>query len=191
MRQVPTRIRPLIRPLRTGEFHYVEQVFDGMSPSSRFLRFHMPVPRLTTRMRSALAAVSPGWRHGAVALVEDRAVGLAQWVRDEADPRTAEVSLAVADAYQGRGIGGQLIEFSAADAAAHGIELFSAWVHPENRPVRQMLARRPTRPGPGGLQERLVEVRHLLPEGVGAADREEAVVVRWPGAVRRSRAAAS
>ena len=48
------------------------------------------------------------------------------------DPAAAEVSFAVADELQGRGIGTRLLEQLAALAAAHGVERFVAQVLPGN-----------------------------------------------------------
>ena len=50
------------------------------------------------------------------------------------DPAAAEVSFAVADELQGRGIGTRLLEQLAALAAAHGVERFVAQVLPGTSP---------------------------------------------------------
>jgi GNAT superfamily N-acetyltransferase len=178
----------VVRPLRPGEGTYVQQVFDGLSPHARFLRFHVPMPRLSARWRAALATVEVGHRYGTLALVDGRAVGFAQWVRDPHRPHRADVSVAVVDGHQRRGVGRLLMADLARHAARHGIEEFSAWVHPENRLVARLLAGLGARPGPGGHEQRLVPVRHFVPGG-NDRDEGEGVVVPFPRGVRRPRSA--
>ena len=62
------RIR--IRPLARGESEPVRVVFAGMSRSSRYLRYHTPLPRLTAHNERLLTDVD-GRRH--VALVAELA----------------------------------------------------------------------------------------------------------------------
>ncbi|MCS7051347.1 MAG: GNAT family N-acetyltransferase, partial [Thermomicrobium sp.] len=59
-----------------------------------------------------------------------RIIGLATYRRLDGD--RAEVALAVADAYQGRGLGTILIGHLAEIASSNGLRLFVAWVAPEN-----------------------------------------------------------
>ena len=44
-----------IRPLAEHDAHLVSEVFEGLSPLSRFLRFHTPTPRLSRTLVQALA----------------------------------------------------------------------------------------------------------------------------------------
>ena len=46
-----------IRELGSGERAVVDSVFAGLSPYSRYLRFHSPVADLTPLTRTMLAAV--------------------------------------------------------------------------------------------------------------------------------------
>ena len=62
---------------------------------------------------------------------KDRIVALANYVRLR-DPLSAEVAFAVADDYQGRGIGTRLLEQLAARAAGEGIERFVAEIMADN-----------------------------------------------------------
>lgn len=180
----------LVRPLRPGEQEQVQQVFAALSPESRFLRFHTPLPRLTPGLVSTLAEVRPGVKHGWLALAGDRAVGLGQWVRLAEQPRMADASLTVADDHQGRGIGTRLLAALAHDAGGQGIESLSCWVHPANTPVERLLARLGARPGSGGRDERLVAVEDVLARlAVPAA--APGIVVPWPRGVGRPRTAAS
>ena len=178
-----------IRALSPDEDAYVQQVFDGLSPHARFLRFHVPTPRLSRRWRAALATVDAGHRYASLALVDGRAVGLAQWVRDPHHPARADVSVAVVDAHQRRGLARLLMADLAGQAARHGIEEFSAWVHPENRLVLRLLAGLGARPGPAGHEERLVPVHRFAAVPGIPGDPRGDVVVPFPRGVRRPRTA--
>lgn len=130
-----------IRPLRGGDTETVHRVFAQLSARSAFLRFHTGLPRLTPVMAGRLAAVVPGQHEVLVAEHEGRPVGLARWIRDRADPAAVEVAVEVADAVQGRGIGGHLLRAALASARSAGASTVLAHVHPDNGAVVAWLLR--------------------------------------------------
>ena len=75
-------------------------------------------------------------RGGLIATTADdggeEVVAVASWARLR-DPVCAEVAFAVADEFQGRGVGTRLVEQLAAVAGATGVETFVAEVMPDNR----------------------------------------------------------
>jgi RimJ/RimL family protein N-acetyltransferase len=73
-----------------------------------------------------------------VALVENRPIGIARLVRDG---DTAEVAFAVADEWQGRGVGTILVERLRDDARAAGIRHLRAEVMADNAPARALAER--------------------------------------------------
>ncbi len=141
---------PTIRALRRGDTETVHRVFAQLSARSAFLRFHTGLPRLTPAMATRLANVVPGQHAVFVAEQNGHPVGLARWVRDPRDPTAVEVAVEVADAVQGRGIGGHLLRATLACASAEGVTVVLAHVHPENGPVvawlRRLGAERPAGP---------------------------------------------
>jgi protein lysine acetyltransferase len=70
--------------------------------------------------------------------IDGPVVAEARFVRDEDDPVSAEIALTVADAYQGRGIGEQLLGALAVAARVDGIERFHALVLSDNVAVRAL-----------------------------------------------------
>jgi RimJ/RimL family protein N-acetyltransferase len=108
--------------------------FEQLSERSLYLRFH---GRPTIDERLVDPVVDPDWiDRGALigTVIEsgvERVVALANYVRLR-DPLTAEVAFAVADAYQGRGIGTRLVEQLATRAASRGIERFIGEVMADN-----------------------------------------------------------
>jgi GNAT superfamily N-acetyltransferase len=126
-----------IRPLRNGEAEVVQAVFDRLSPRSRLLRFHGAKTVLTPADLRALARVDDT-HHVLVALVDGEPIGIARLVRVD---DTAEVAFAVADAWQGRGVGTILADRLRADARAAGITRFVAEVQPDNAPSLALVRR--------------------------------------------------
>jgi GNAT superfamily N-acetyltransferase len=131
--------RRCIRLLRPGDEGPVRDVFAGMAPHSRYLRFHAPMPRLTAAMLRRLTAVRPGQHVALVASVSGRDVGIARWVRDADVPHRADVGVSVVDAHQGRGVGRVLLETLARDAECWGVAELSCAVHRDNLAMLRLL----------------------------------------------------
>jgi len=100
----------VFRRLQSGERAAVQEVFDGLSQSSRARRFHGAKPRLTERDLADLTTVGCG-REAVVAVerATGHVVGVARYVADTTDGAEAEVAYAVVDRWQGRGLGRRLI----------------------------------------------------------------------------------
>lgn len=128
-----------IRELGPGEFAVLDAVFAGLSPASRFTRFHAGVPRLLPAVRNTLAAVD-GRRHIAVAAyVDDEPIGIARLiaVRD----RPADIAVEVVDRWQGHGVGTQLVLDVVERAREAGHTVVEAEIMAENRAVRRLIER--------------------------------------------------
>jgi GNAT superfamily N-acetyltransferase len=119
-----------ITPLRDGDTQTVEAVFERLSARARRRRFGKS--ELQPSELALHASVGDG-RHVLVARAGQRAVALAHLVQDDDDPRSAEVGLAVADEWQGVGIGTALARRLAADAGRAGITRVHALIGADNR----------------------------------------------------------
>lgn len=97
-----------IRPLARREAgHAVDTIFAALSPQSRYLRFHSPVPRLVPSLRRHLIDID-GRRHAAVIAEADGVpIGIARVVGSGCG--TADMAIAVADAWHRRGVGRRLL----------------------------------------------------------------------------------
>ena len=125
-----------IEPLRRGDTVAVTELFDAMSAKSRRQRFLNAMPRLSDRMLAFLSDVD-GERHIAVAArVRGTCVGIARAVVSRDRSSVADVSVAVADAYQRQGLGRRLVDALVIDARARGIREFVATIHPANDAAR-------------------------------------------------------
>ena len=103
---------------------------------------------------------------GAVAHGADDAphgVGVARYARDAHDPTTAELAILVVDAFQGQGLGKELVTRLVVEARARGIERLRALVLPDNDVVIGMLARH----APSVAIERYGDAMHAdIPTGL-------------------------
>ena len=130
--QLPDGTPLRFRPLDRGDRDTLQQVFDGLSADSRYLRFLTPTPRLSERLLQYLADVDHD-RHAAwVAELDGQPVGIGRYVRDRAAPTVAEFAVEVIDAHHGRGLGRLLLNVLGAVAAANGVETFSYLFSPAN-----------------------------------------------------------
>ncbi|HEX6207272.1 MAG TPA: GNAT family N-acetyltransferase, partial [Actinomycetota bacterium] len=118
-----------IRPVRPEDREAILVFLKGLSDEARWLRFFSGFPDLDRAAESA-AKVDYHDRFGLLALVGDTVVGHSTYL---ADGDRAEVGFAVADAYQGRGLGTIMLGQLAQAAAENDIHTFEAEVMPENR----------------------------------------------------------
>ena len=146
-----------LRPFRPGDGGLLVAGFARMSPQSRYRRFLTPVPRLTDSMLAFLTSVDDANHHAWGAMVDEPdgefGAGVVRWVRSKADPAVADMAVTVIDDYQGRGLGGLLLDVAVLDAFAFGVDRFEGTVLSENVASRRMLARGGAtfRPDGGGV----------------------------------------
>ena len=192
-----------VRPIRPEDAAELSRFYSGLSLESRVFRFFAAVANADSSVKR-MVEVDYTASYGIVAIAGAKPliVGHAMYVQIE--PRKAELALAVADAYQGRGLGTILLGQLAEAAAAAGLDLLEAVVRPENHRMLKMLresgfpvharsqpgevhADLPTRLTPDGLRHfedrehlaAVAAVKHLL------APRSVAVIgaSRQPGSI--------
>jgi L-amino acid N-acyltransferase YncA len=124
-----------IRPVEPDDADLIVETFDGLSERSRYARFLTAVPRLPRhwvddlvdldhRDREALAAIEPASGHG---------IGIARYARHGDEPHDAEFAIAIADAWQGRGLGRVLLTELIDAARANGMMRLVGDVFAENQ----------------------------------------------------------
>jgi acetyltransferase len=137
------------RPVALTDMGMIADLLVGLSAQSLFLRYCMPIPRMPPEM-VAREAARLGQAHSLHQLTVvaldgaggvDRAIGVAECVRDPTNPAVAEIALVVADAYQRAGIGSALIVSLVAAARRHGVSTLHATALAENMGVRRMVTR--------------------------------------------------
>jgi len=129
-----------IRPLAGGDTATVEALFGRLGVESRARRFNGAKLRLSSTELGRLATVDSR-HHTLVAHVEGDAepAGIAQLVRDADNRDRAEIAFAVADCYQGSGVGTTLAQLLAADARAAGITHLTAVTQSSNSAARSLI----------------------------------------------------
>jgi acetyl coenzyme A synthetase (ADP forming)-like protein len=129
-----------IRPVRPDDAPAVSALFEGLSEESRWLRFFSGAYDSSMVVRWA-TEVDYERRFGLVVCVgpDQRVVAHAGWERLRDRPDKAEVALAIADAFQGRGLGTILLGQLAEAASSAGVTLFDAEVLPQNHQMLQVL----------------------------------------------------
>jgi GNAT superfamily N-acetyltransferase len=129
-----------VRPMGHDEAALLDAVFAGLSPQSRYLRFHTPVRQMTEPTRRALLDVD-GRDHVALVAISPQgdAIGLARIIRDTARSDDAEVAFEVVDDWQGRGVGRRLLTTLVEEARRIGVGRLHARVLTENTAALALL----------------------------------------------------
>jgi GNAT superfamily N-acetyltransferase len=123
-----------------------EQLFvRGLSPASRLLRFHIGIRELSPDTLRALTDIDQRRHVGIVAQRDDDAdepviVADARYVMQD-DSGEAEFALAVADEWQGAGLGRALMTRLLAHARKHGVTRLAGEVLHDNARMIQMVRR--------------------------------------------------
>jgi RimJ/RimL family protein N-acetyltransferase len=132
----------LLRPARADDGDLVRRAFDALSERSRYLRFHAHVTHLGDDQIHMVTSADHRAHAVWVALDPDAPVdtivGLASYVRLDRPGDVAEGAVAVADAFQGRGLGTILLGVLVDVARHHGIACFRNYVLAENAPMLQL-----------------------------------------------------
>jgi GNAT superfamily N-acetyltransferase len=160
-----------VRPIEPGDKAGLAAAFDRLSDESRYRRFLSPHGHLSAAELRYLTEVDHHDHEGLVALAPatGEGVGVARYVRDAGRPDSAEVAVAVADDWQGRGVGTMLLHSLADRAREEGVRRFTALMLADNEPMAHLLGdigeTRILDAGQGA-----VELAVALPEsGLGAA----------------------
>jgi RimJ/RimL family protein N-acetyltransferase len=129
------------RPIRPNDREAFLATFERLGEESRYLRFLTPVPRLSETQVDYLVEVDHHNHEALIAfeLETGKGVGIARFVRDPEEPEMAEAAVAVADEWQGRGIGKALCRLLADRAREEGIARFDATLLARNRGMLAVL----------------------------------------------------
>ncbi len=172
-----------VRPVISSDQERLARFYANLSLESRVLRFFAAVANVDS-LTGRMTEVDYHSRYGIVALAgpEDEVVGHAMYVEEA--PRRAELALAIADAFQGRGLGTILLGQLAEAAAANGFDVLEAIVKAENHGMLEMLRESgfplTVRSEPGEIHADLPTT--LTPEGLRRfEDRERLAAVAAVG----------
>jgi protein lysine acetyltransferase len=136
----------VIRPIRPDDKGMLSDGLRRLSLQSVQRRFLTP-KRSFSRAELRYLTEVDGRDH--VALVAEnpcadpsrRLIAVARFVRNAAEPDTAEIAVTVGDSWQGRGLGSVLGTHLAHLARNRGIGTFTATMASENTPAHRLMAR--------------------------------------------------
>jgi len=131
----------LIRPIDPADRELLRSGFDDLSERSRYLRFQSPLTELSDDQLSYLTVVDHHDHEALLAIdpESDDAIGVARFVR--VNDGVAECAIVVADKWQNRGLGSELLERLVERAQDEGIERFTALVLADNNDALRLLER--------------------------------------------------
>ena len=159
----------VVRPIVPEDKPLLLDGFTRLSEESRYRRF-MGLKRLTERDLRYLTEIDYVDHFALIAFdIDDPGrpgVAVARYVRDRADPSSAEAAVTVVDDYHGRGIGSILLVMLGAVALENGINRFFGYVLADNRPAidlfRALGAR--FRPDSPGVERMEIDIPEQLEE---------------------------
>jgi RimJ/RimL family protein N-acetyltransferase len=134
-----------IRPIRPDDEPRLVDLYERLSRHTAYQRFFTVLRRLPSDWYHFFANVDYVRR---LALVVEREtvagvqlIGVGRYEPAE-EPDTAEVAFVVEDGWQGRGLGGILLEAVLGAADARGVRRFRAYVQADNHRMLRLLATR-------------------------------------------------
>ena len=120
-----------LRPITPQDAEALQRMHVAQSPESAFLRFFVPMPKLSEQLLQQFTHVDHITRVAIIALIGGEIVGVTRY--DRIDEQQAEVAFNISDAHHGRGLGSVLLEHLTAAARERGIHRFVADVLPQNQ----------------------------------------------------------
>lgn len=141
---LPDGRQVIIRPIRPEDAPLLLEAFaTQFGEHSRYLRFLTPKKRLSPSELAYFTDVDHDEHEafGALDPETGAGVGIARFVRERPDATKAEAAVAVADSWQGRGLGGALLDRLAARARETGVESFTASLLASNRAMLALFGR--------------------------------------------------
>jgi len=128
------------RPVQPDDARLFCRLWGRLSPDTVYRRFHAPLRRPPVEAER-LVRVDHDLREAVVAVIGGDVVGVARYDRTSADLSTAEFAVVVEDAWQGVGVGRQLVEELTALAAHRGVRTLTATVQKDNDRVIRLIRR--------------------------------------------------
>jgi acetyltransferase len=139
--QVPGQVR--IRTIRATDASELRLFYVGLSPESRQTRFLAVSNGLSEAQSASFCTPDHDHRAGFVAVADETRLGTERIVGhlclEPGGADAAEVAIAVADAFQRRGIGRKLMAGGVAWAKRERITRFTATMSAGNAPIHRLL----------------------------------------------------
>lgn len=135
--------RVLVRRVRPDDRELFVAGFERMSGESRYRRFMSHKKRLSDQELDFFTRLDHDL-HEAIGAIDEATgdgVGVARMHRRDDDPEVAEAAVTVVDDWQGRGLGGLLLDRLSARARELGVKRFEASLFTTNRAMLTLFQR--------------------------------------------------
>ena len=129
------------RPVQSDDGERFRRLWPRLSRDTVYRRFHAPLHRIPAETVRRLVTVDHDLREAVVADLGGEVVGVARYDRSPDAPSTAEFAIVVEDAWQGFGLGRQLLSELITLAADRGVRVLVATVQPDNERVLALIRR--------------------------------------------------
>jgi RimJ/RimL family protein N-acetyltransferase len=131
----------LVRPVRATDALLLADGFARLSEQSRRMRFLGPKDKLSAGELRYYTDVDHHDHEALVALdpADGRVAGVGRYVRDADDPQAAEIALTIADDWQGRGLGTELLARLSDRGRQEGNCRFTGVVSHDNVPMGMLM----------------------------------------------------
>src|SRR4051794_28105440 len=150
----------LVRPVRADDRELFVAGFERMSPESRYRRFMGHKQKLSERELDFFTRLDHDLHEavGAIDVDSGEGVGVARMHRHPDDPSLAEAAVTIVDDWQGRGLGGLLLDRLVKRARQLGVTHFDASLFTSNKGMLTLFERlRCLKGPPQGFQDLTVE----------------------------------
>jgi GNAT superfamily N-acetyltransferase len=121
-----------VRALEPSDIDRLADLYAGLSPRSRFLRFMSPIQSVSESVLDHLANIDHDRHEALGAFDRSGLVASAHWFRLPECPSRADLGIEVTDHYQRQGLGSRLLRLLGRRALARGIVEFDATLLTEN-----------------------------------------------------------
>jgi acetyltransferase len=164
--QLPDGTDVTVRPIRPEDAETEQDFVQNLSPESKYFRFMQSMDRLTPMMLARFTQIDYDREMALVAVInehtpEARILGVARYVSNP-DRQSCEFALTVADAWQQKGLGRQLMQRLMTVARDRGIEIMEGDVLSQNSKMLRLCERLGFRTVHQHDEPDVVEVRRHL-----------------------------
>lgn len=131
----------LVRSVEPCDADELAARYQSLSETSAYQRFFTVMPRLSDQQVRFFTEVDHRDHEalGAVETETGQGVGIARFIRSDSEPNSAELAIVVADAWQGRGVGFQLLRALLRRAREEDVTTISAEVLTDNHALLALL----------------------------------------------------
>jgi acetyltransferase len=156
-----------IRPIRPDDHERLQISHERLSEQSRYRRFMTSKPTLSPADASYLVNIDGSDHYALVATADEPEgeviIGVARYIRLPQHPEIAEFAIVVGDAWQGRGLAGELMGRLADAAVTRGVRRFCASIFADNMAIRHVIDRLAAGPVIRHREGNVLEVEFPLP----------------------------